>query len=143
MRLLPDVILEHHKIRSARVAARRGADLYSEPQDGGDAPVAPTAAREIDPTLPDHWNRLLVIFGLHDAAHGAQQLLGTARRELRLITEYRQVARGELRVAFMHVEARWAALRRPGCARTPGTRAAGPRCWTEPATWRARPISPT
>jgi transcriptional regulator with XRE-family HTH domain len=32
MRLLPDVILEHHKIRSARVAARRGAELYSEPQ---------------------------------------------------------------------------------------------------------------
>ena len=108
MRLLPDVILEHHKIRSARVAARRGADLYSEPQYGEDAPAPPTAAREIDPALPDHWNRLLAIFGIHDAAHGAQQLLGTARRELCLITEYRQVARGELRIAFMHVEARWA-----------------------------------
>jgi transcriptional regulator with XRE-family HTH domain len=108
MRLLPDVILEHHKIRSARVAARRGADLYSEPQDGGDASVPSTTAREIDPTLPDHWNRLLAIFGRHDAAHGAHQLLGTARRELRLITEYRQIARGELRVAFMHIEARWA-----------------------------------
>jgi transcriptional regulator with XRE-family HTH domain len=108
MRLLPDVILEHAKVRSARVAARHGADTHSElNNEGRGVLVSPTAAREIDPTLPDHWDGLLAIFGAHDAAHGAQQLLGTARRELRLITEYRQVARGELRIAFMHVEARW------------------------------------
>jgi hypothetical protein len=50
----------------------------------------------------------LAIIGTHDAVHGAYAVLGTARRELRLIAEHRQVATGDLRVALMTVEARWA-----------------------------------
>jgi transcriptional regulator with XRE-family HTH domain len=127
MRLLPEVILEHARIRSARVAARRSADTPSDEEDevepinrrglvveagaaaalGLGMTAAPAAAREIDPALPDHWARLLAILGTYDAAHGPHQVLSAARRELRLITEHRQVARGDLRDALMHVEARW------------------------------------
>jgi hypothetical protein len=55
--------------------------------------------------LPGHWEQLLAIAGTHDAAHG---VLGAVRRELRLIAEHREIARGELRTALMSVEARWA-----------------------------------
>jgi transcriptional regulator with XRE-family HTH domain len=127
MRLLPEVIMEHARIRSARVAARRSADTPSDEEDevgpisrrglveagaaaalGLGMNAAPAAAREIDPALPDHWACLLAILGTFDAAHGPHQVLSAARRELRLITEHRQVARGDLRDALMHVEARWA-----------------------------------
>jgi len=127
VRLLPDVILEHAKIRSARVAARRSADAHTDQENDVD-PVSrrgltqagaaaalglgvvatPASAREIDPGLPGHWERLLAILGTHDAAHGPRQVLATAQRELRLITEHRQVARGDVRTALMRVEARWA-----------------------------------
>jgi hypothetical protein len=126
LRLLPAVILEHAGIRSARVAARRRADTHSDEEDevqptnrrglaeagatallGLGVTAAPTAAREVDPTLPEHWDCLLAILGTHDAAHGPHGVLITVRRELRIISEHRQVARGELRVALMRVEARW------------------------------------
>jgi transcriptional regulator with XRE-family HTH domain len=127
MRVLPAVILEQAQHRSARVAARRGADIQSDQEDNVDpisrrelvtagaaavlglgAAAAPASAREVDPVLPGHWERLLAIIGTHDAAHGPHDVLGTARHELRLIAEYRRVATGDLRVALMRVEARWA-----------------------------------
>lgn len=126
LRLLPAVVLEHAGIRSARVAARRRADTHSDEDDevqpshrrglaeagatallGLGVTAAPAAAREVDPTLPEHWDCLLAILGTHDAAHGPHHVLITVHRELRIITEHRQVACGELRVALMRVEARW------------------------------------
>jgi transcriptional regulator with XRE-family HTH domain len=127
MRLLPAVIIEQAQHRSARVAARRGADIQSDEEDDVDpitrrvlaavgaaavvglgAAAAPASAREVDPALPGHWERLLAIIGTHDAAHGPHDVLGAARRELRLIAEHRKVATGDLRAALMGVEARWA-----------------------------------
>jgi tetratricopeptide (TPR) repeat protein len=69
---------------------------------------APISARDVDPGLPGHSERLLAIIGTHDATHGAHAVLGTARRELLLIAQHRRVATGDLRVALMAVEARWA-----------------------------------
>jgi hypothetical protein len=75
---------------------------------GAVAVPIPDAAREVDPALPDHWTALLELLGDYDDAHGPHEVLGIARRELRLIVEHRQVARGELRTALMNVEASWA-----------------------------------
>jgi transcriptional regulator with XRE-family HTH domain len=127
MRLLLAVILEQAQHRSARVAARRGSDTPSDQEDDVDSinrrelveagaaavwglgvAAAPASAREVDPALPGHWERLLAIIGTHDAAHGPHAVLGTARRELWLITSHRDIARGDLRTALMRVEARWA-----------------------------------
>jgi transcriptional regulator with XRE-family HTH domain len=127
MRLLPAVILEQAQQRSARATARRGADIPCDQEDdaasitrhelagagvatvaGLGAAAVPASAREVDPALPGHWDRLLAIIGTHDAAHGPHAVLRTACRELRLITSYREVARGDLRTALMRVEARWA-----------------------------------
>jgi transcriptional regulator with XRE-family HTH domain len=161
MRLLPAVVLEQARHRSARVAARRGTDIPSDQEDDVDpinrrelaaagaaavlglgAAGAPASARDIDPALPGHWERLLAIIGRHDAAHGPHEVLGAARRELRLIAEHRKAATGDLRVALMRVEARWASTR-AGCARTPATAAPATRCWSTRCAWRARPIIPT
>jgi transcriptional regulator with XRE-family HTH domain len=127
MGLLPAVIFEQAQQRSARAAARRGVDIPSDQEDDVDpinrrelvtasaaavlglgATATPASAREVDPALPEHSERLLAIIGTHDAVHGAHAVLGTARRELRLIAEHRQVATGDLRVALTGVEARWA-----------------------------------
>jgi len=127
MHLLPAVTLEHARNRSARVEARRTAavrddrDNDADPADcrglaaddaaatlGRGAATPPTAAREVDPRLPHHWEILLAIIGTHDAAHGPHAVLDAARRELRLIAEHRSIARGDLRAALMRVEARWA-----------------------------------
>ena len=127
MQLLPAVIFEQAQHRSARAAARRGVDIQSDQEDDVDpinrrelaatgtaavlglgAAAAPASARHVDPALPGHWEHLLAIIGTHDAAHGPREVLGTARRELRLITEHRKVATGDLRSALMRVEARWA-----------------------------------
>jgi tetratricopeptide (TPR) repeat protein len=72
------------------------------------AAAAAASAREVDPALAGHWERLLAIIGTHDAVHGSHEVLGTARRELCLITEHRTVATGDLRTVLMRVEARWA-----------------------------------
>jgi transcriptional regulator with XRE-family HTH domain len=125
--LLPAVILEQARKRSARSRARREDTDNSDREDdvqpmtrrgmvatgaaaalslGGT--VAPASAGDIDPGLADHWERLLAIVGTHDAAHGPQEVLATARRELHLITAYRKVATGGLRSSLMRVEARWA-----------------------------------
>jgi transcriptional regulator with XRE-family HTH domain len=109
VRLLPAVILECARHRSSRSAARRGADMNGDREDDGRGlAAAPAAAHEVDPALPDHWERLLAILGAHDAARGPREALGVARRELRVIAEHREVARGKLRVTLMGVEARWA-----------------------------------
>ena len=68
----------------------------------------PTRGREVDPALPYHWDRLLAIVGSHDAAHGPHDVLPTARGELHLISAHRMIASGDLRIALMRVEARWA-----------------------------------
>jgi transcriptional regulator with XRE-family HTH domain len=113
MRLLPAVIFEQAQHRSARSAGRRRADINGDQEDDVDPinrrelaaagtaaalglglAAAPTSAREVDPALPEHWERLLAIIGTHDAAHGAHEVLGAARRELRLIAEHRRVATG-------------------------------------------------
>lgn len=52
MRFLPEVVLEHHKIRSSRVAARRGIDIDSGPQDGVDAERSPSHNSPDQPSPP-------------------------------------------------------------------------------------------
>jgi hypothetical protein len=69
--------------------------------------VASTVARTSDPVLPGHLTSLLAILGAHDAAYGPREVLGTVRRELRVIAGDREVARGDLRTELMRVEARW------------------------------------
>jgi hypothetical protein len=129
MRLLSAVLLEQAQHRSARVAARRGANLSADEEDDVDpinrrelaaagaaaglslglgVACAPMSARDVDPALPEHSERLLAIIGAHADAHGAHEVCGTAGRELRLIAEHRRVATGDLQVALMGVEARWA-----------------------------------
>jgi transcriptional regulator with XRE-family HTH domain len=126
--LLPAVILEQAQHRSARSAARRSTHINSTDREDDVQPItrrglaaagaagalslgataAPDSARDVDPALPAHWERLLAIIGTHDAAHGPHDVLGAARRELRLIGSYREIATGDLRAALMRVEARWA-----------------------------------
>jgi transcriptional regulator with XRE-family HTH domain len=131
VRLLPAVILEQAQNRSARSAARRGADINSTDREDDVEPITrrglaaagaasaagalslgatpvPASACDVDPALPGHWEGLLAIIGTYDAAHGAQDVLGAARRELCLIGSYREVATSDLRTALMRVESRWA-----------------------------------
>ncbi len=75
---------------------------------GLSATTAPAAAREVDPELASHWMTLLRVLGRHDAMVGARDVLDTAGHELGLITRHRQVARGELHIQLIGVEARWA-----------------------------------
>jgi hypothetical protein len=87
---------------------RRGlVDAGAFPVLGPGTPVAPTVGSAIDPALAAHLTSLLAILGAHDAAYGPREVLGTVRRELQLIAEHRQVARGDLRTDLMRVEARW------------------------------------
>jgi transcriptional regulator with XRE-family HTH domain len=74
---------------------------------GLNATTAPIAAREIDPELASHWADLLLVIDRHDAAFGPHDLLSTVCRELGLISEHRQVARGALRTDLLRIEARW------------------------------------
>ena len=128
LELLPAVVLERARQRSADSVARRRANDDSSDRENDVVPItrrdvvvagataalslgaaaAPVSARDVDPALPGHWERLLAIIGTHDAAHGARDVLGAACRELRLITAHRKVATGDLRTALMGVEARWA-----------------------------------
>jgi transcriptional regulator with XRE-family HTH domain len=131
VRLLPVVILEQAQNRSARSAARRATDIHSSDREDDVGPITrrglaaagaasaaaalsfgtnpvPASAGDVDPALPGHWGRLLAIIGTYDAAHGPQDVLGTVRRELRLIGSYREIATGDLRTKLMRVEARWA-----------------------------------
>jgi transcriptional regulator with XRE-family HTH domain len=130
--LLPDVVWEKELRRQERRARRRLAPSprpVSGHGEGGDdvdpidrcglvdagvaaamgpgTAVAPAVARAIDPALPGHLTSLLAILGAHDAAYGPREVLGTVRRELQVIAGHRQVARGDVRIDLMRVEARW------------------------------------
>jgi transcriptional regulator with XRE-family HTH domain len=70
--------------------------------------AAPAAASGVDPALPAHWTRLLLQLGKVDAIFGPRDVLATVEHELSILTAYRKVARGALRVDLMRVEARWA-----------------------------------
>ena len=72
------------------------------------ATTAPAAAREVDPALVSHWMKLLRVLGRHDAMFGSHEVLASVRHELGLISEHRQIARGDLHVQLLHVESRWA-----------------------------------
>jgi transcriptional regulator with XRE-family HTH domain len=122
--LLPAVISERLVAADLRAVARRYDDEDVEPTNrrgllGGAAGAvlgaaalgaSPVAAREVDPALPEHWTNLLRLLGRLDMLCGPQDVLAAVGRELRLIAEHRVVARGELRVALMRVEARWSDL---------------------------------
>jgi transcriptional regulator with XRE-family HTH domain len=69
--------------------------------------VAPATASEVDPELPAHWTRLLNLLSSHDNAFGPRAVLDAVRHELKIITAYRKVARGALRIELMRVEACW------------------------------------
>jgi transcriptional regulator with XRE-family HTH domain len=128
--LLPDVVWEKELRRQQRSNARDRLALSPRPASGHgeggnhlnptdrrglmdagalgpDTAVAPAAARAIDPALPGHLKSLLAILGAHDAAYGPREVLGTVRRELRVIAGDREVARGNLRTELMRDEARW------------------------------------
>lgn len=77
---------------------------------GLSATTAPASAREIDPELPAHWERLLGLLGSLDAVFGAADVLAAARREIGLIAEHRTIAHGELRIELLRVESRWCAF---------------------------------
>ncbi len=74
---------------------------------GLSAAATPTQARAVDPELPAHWTSLLNLLGQHQMMLGHHAVQEVVRRELRVIAEHRQAARGELRVALMRVEACW------------------------------------
>jgi hypothetical protein len=69
--------------------------------------AAPASARDVDPELVAHWMTLMGLLRRHDAMFGPHDVLDTARRELGVIAEHRQVARGELRAQLLRVESRW------------------------------------
>ena len=138
--LLPEVLQERERKRQERAAARRATAEATLPcEDHGEAlgddedvdptnrrgllgagaaaalsaaavGAVPASAEAIDRELPTHWADLLNLLGRHDALFGPCDVLTTVRRELSLITAHREVARGELRVQLMRVEARWAGL---------------------------------
>jgi transcriptional regulator with XRE-family HTH domain len=134
--LLPAALRERDRDRQERTAARRTAsDLAAlrceAHSDAGEnvnptnrrgligtagaaalgAPMlgaAPIRAGEVDPELPAHWDNLLRLLGRLDAMNGPRDVLAAVCRELRIIAQYREGARGELRTELMRVEACWA-----------------------------------
>jgi transcriptional regulator with XRE-family HTH domain len=152
VRLLPAVILEQAQNRSARSAARRGTDINSsDPEDDVQpitrrglaaagaaraaatlslgATAAPTSARDVDPALPGHWERLLAIVGTYDAAHGPQDVLGATAASC---VSSAPTARSQLETCAPS-SCRWKRAGHctpPGYAKTPATRAGAPRCWS-------------
>jgi len=125
LNLVPAAIAERLLAADARATRRRYDEDDVDPCNRRDlldaaagvalganalGPGAPAAAREVDPELPAHWTSLLRLLGRHDELFGPREVLDTVQRELRLIAEHRQIARGELRTALMRVESRWADL---------------------------------
>jgi len=130
--LLPDVVWEKEMRRQERSSARdrlapalrpASAHRRGDPVDptnrcglveagtaaasGPGTAGTPTLGGDIDPALPGHSTSLLAIIGAHDAAHGPREVLGSVRRELQVIAQHRQSARGDLRIDLIRVEARW------------------------------------
>jgi transcriptional regulator with XRE-family HTH domain len=120
MHLLSAVLDEQSARRDARRLARDGVTLQRvDPTttrrgllDAGAVAVlsstVPTAAHHVDPELPAHWMHLLQILDRHVGAFGPQQTLRILHVEQRLIARHREVARGELRIRLLRVQARWA-----------------------------------
>lgn len=75
-----------------------------------DAAEPPTSAADIDPELVEHWLELRGILTGQDDMFGAGPVLSFAARGTRIIGRHRSVARGNLRVDLMRVEARWEML---------------------------------
>ena len=76
----------------------------------GVAAAVPAQSRDIDPELPGHWLQLLSLLARYDAMFGPRDALDSVRREIGIIAEHRQAARGELRTHLLRVESRWAEL---------------------------------
>jgi transcriptional regulator with XRE-family HTH domain len=124
LELLPAVIAERLVAADCRAAARRRYDEDVEPTNrrgllgmgagaalgGVGVAATPAAARDVDPELPAHLTQLLSLLGQHEAMFGPHDVLDSVRHQLSVIAEQRERARGELRVALMRVEARWAGL---------------------------------
>jgi transcriptional regulator with XRE-family HTH domain len=98
--------------------------------------AAPIRAGEVDPELPAHWERLLDVLSRYDAAFGPHDVLAVVRRELRIIAEHREVARGELRTELLRVESRWSALAAWLCEDTGDLRSRD--AWTDRSLWLAQ-----
>jgi len=77
---------------------------------GMEASSAPATARNIDPELVEHWIQLLRVLSRHDAMCGPRELLGPVRQQIGMIAEHRQVARGDLHIQLLRVEAHWVDL---------------------------------
>jgi transcriptional regulator with XRE-family HTH domain len=69
--------------------------------------TAPAATREIDPGLIEHWMQLMQLLDRHGGVFGSGEVFAAVRRELALIAQHRQIARGELRTQLLRVESRW------------------------------------
>ena len=91
--------------------------------------AVPTAASDVDPGLPAHWANLLRLLGRLDMLRGPTDILDAVRRETALIAAHGKVARGELRIQLMRVEARWADLAAWLCEDTGRTQERD--AWTE------------
>jgi transcriptional regulator with XRE-family HTH domain len=76
---------------------------------GLNATAVPASGRVIDSGLVEHWMSLLDILSRHEAMYGPRQVLGPVRQQIVMIAEYRQVARGSLRIDLLRVESHWAA----------------------------------
>jgi hypothetical protein len=92
-------------------------------------------ACQVDPELPAHWAELLTLLGRHAEMFGPRGVWAVVQRELRLIAQHRVAARGELRVALMRVEARWAGFAAWLCHHTGDVR--GRTASTDSALWLA------
>ena len=67
----------------------------------------PYHRQRVSPELVPHWTRLMGLLDDQDASLGSHDVLPAVRRELGLIVEHRNVARGVLRTDLLRVEARW------------------------------------
>jgi transcriptional regulator with XRE-family HTH domain len=74
---------------------------------GLNATTAPAATRQTDPEFARHWMELMVLLYRHDAMFGPHDVVAPVQRELGLIAEHRQLARGGLRADLLRVESRW------------------------------------
>jgi transcriptional regulator with XRE-family HTH domain len=75
-----------------------------------DAAEPPTSAADVDPEFVEHWRELRGLLTGQDDMFGAGPVLSFAARGARIISRYRSVARGDLRIDLMRLEGRWELL---------------------------------
>jgi transcriptional regulator with XRE-family HTH domain len=75
-----------------------------------EAADSPTSAADVDPELVEHWLELRGLLTGQDDMFGAGPVLSFAARGTRIISRYRSIARGDLRVDLMRLEGRWELL---------------------------------